>query len=109
MMHLQSESRHLYITSLSNTAVKGSGEKKGNQEEGCAVSLLILVTGNRQMEVPALRPGLHWSSPVIRRGSSGPRVSERSIQSNGKLLFVILRHALSTGPGGDRTAELALP
>lgn len=36
------------------------------------VSLLILVTGNRHLEALALRPRLHWSSSVTRRGSSGP-------------------------------------
>lgn len=55
------QSRHLDITFLSNTMTKGSGEKKGNREGRCVASLLILVTGNRQMEVPALGPALHWS------------------------------------------------
>lgn len=45
------------------------------------VFLLILVTGNRQMEVPALRPGLHCSSSSATRcGSSGP-CSGGNIQS----------------------------
>lgn len=74
------------------------------------VSLLILVTGNRQMEVLALAPRLPWSfSSVTRRGSSDPCVSEAGLQSDGVFLSLLLQDALSTGPGGDRLAELARP
>lgn len=62
------------------------------------------------MEVLALRPCLHWSfSSVTRRGSSGPCVSEGSIQSDSTFLSLPLRDAQSTGPGGDRMAEPAQP
>lgn len=75
------------------------------------VSLLILVTGNRQMEVLALAPRLPWSfsSVTRRRGSSDPCVSEAGLQSDGVFLSLLLQDALSTGPGGDRLAELARP
>lgn len=74
------------------------------------VSLLILVTGNRQMEVRALRPRLYWSfSSVTRPGSSGPCASEGSIQNGGIFLSLLHQDALSTGPGGDRMAEPAQP
>lgn len=67
------------------------------------VSLLILVTGNRQMEVRALRPRLYWSfSSVTRPGSSGPCASEGSIQNDGIFFSLLHQDALSTGPGGDR-------
>lgn len=53
------------------------------------MSLLILVTGKRQMEVPALRPGLHWRFPQPRGGAQAVCL-RRSVQSDGTFLSLLL-------------------
>lgn len=68
--------------------MKGCGEKKGNQE-GDAVSLLILVTGKRQVEVPARG-----------QASTGGPFSRAVGRPEGPHVAVLApRRARATGPG----------